>query len=116
MDQARSAPRHRLRQAPRGPSVAGVVVPGPQRLGDARQVDHALHVAQRSGDSLSGRQVAVHQPVLLQVLRATGAPHQATVRKFPLIEKFHHVVADETGRAGDEEHYCGALRKATCPK
>ena len=121
MDQPHSPPCHGVRQLLRGAYIAGVVVLGAQRFGDARQMDHGIGPAQRLGEAGAARQIAVdglhaRRQRAREPVCHTGAAHQCAHGLTFGDELFQQVRTDEAGTASDQDHYCNALRKATSPK
>ena len=117
MHQADGAPRQGAQQRFRGAHVARIVIGGPQGLGYARQVNHGIGATNRLLDALAADEIAVDgfDPGG-QAARASLAAQQAAhglARRGQFVQQ---MAADEAGPASDQNHYRGALRKATSPK
>ena len=118
MDQADSLPRHGVHQLFGGADIAGVVIPGAQGFGDAREVDHGGRAAQGVSDAGAACQIAVDglHAGRERAWPGTGAAHQCANGLATGDKLFQQVRTDEAGTASYQDHYCNVLRKATSPK
>jgi hypothetical protein len=79
-------------------------------------MDHSIE-PRSVGEPRTSRQIAVNGlHARAQRARQTSAAHQGAHGFTIGDESFQQVRTDEAGTAGDQDHYCNALRKATSPK